>query len=629
MENRSFAGCRCAAAALGLGLLLLTQPAQAGMATLTVGTDADWAALPDSLRIHNFPLLVRLDSSTFDFSQVESDGSDLRFTAADGKPLYHQIDAWDAAAKRAAVWVRLDSLRGDAIRTIRMLWGNSAGNTPSNGSKVFDTADGFLGVWHLQEKADSAAGRFLDATAFGRHGTGFGLGAAATVPGLIGNTQTFDPANSTYISLGDVGAQRESTFTISMWVKGPGNQNDVRFFSETGAAADPIAGLGTGAGDGASKLDYYARNDAAVQLAGHVRSEATVFDGAWHYVALVQDRGAYTLFVDGKADARGSFKFPTLFSSTRTTLGAVLRSSLTGHFTGNIDEVRISRVIRSPDYLRALYENQKAGQDMVGPPVPDGCRERFGTDKDTVRVAEASSASVAGMAACALRWGWWKVVGDSAMAPLASQGAALEVPGDRVWGDSTYRLRFRALYGDGWRSKDVIVRIVENVPDPEFTLTVPPTWNGLDSLDLQPVILNLDALNAGPAPIIHYSWSRTGVDVAARENPRSLTLLQSFGSGPLTIGLCLDNGGAKKCKSATVDVREPSALGASLTKNAAVEFTDGFIHWNAPTRVRILSLDGKVLLDRTGRPGQNSEIPSAVRRALARRENKIRITPRP
>jgi hypothetical protein len=196
-----------------------------------------------------------------------------------------------------------------------------------------------------------------------------------------------------------------------------------------------------------------------------------------------------------------------------------------------------------------------------------------------------------------------------------------------VSGDSTYRLRFRALYGDAWRSKDVLVRIVENVPDPEFSLAAPPTWNGLDSLKLQPIILNLDAINAGPAPVIKYAWSRTGVDVATRENPHSLTLLQASVSGELVIGLCLDNGGAKVCKSATVNVQLPVGVKASLRERAPVEFANGYIEWNAPTQVRILSLDGRVLLDRTGLPGQRFEISPALRRSLDRREHKIRIVP--
>ncbi|MEO7955855.1 MAG: DUF2341 domain-containing protein [Fibrobacteria bacterium] len=622
---------RSATIAIGLVMLLLAQPAdsQIKKATLTVGTNADWAALPESLLVRNFPLLVRLDKTTFDFSQAQSNGSDLRFATVDNKPLPHQIESWDAAGGRAAIWVRLDSLKGGTTRAIRMSWGNPADISASNGAKVFDTTDGFLGVWHLQESADTVAGRFRDATGFERHGTGFHLAAAATVPGIIGNTQTFNPADSTYIHLGDVGASRspDSAYTLSMWVKGPGNQHDMRIFSESADSISPISTLGTGTGSETSRMDFYLRNDTATQLVDHGRTQAVVFDDAWHHVALVQDRGSYALFVDGREDKKGTFIYDTLFSSTRTTLGALQRSSVSNHFKGNIDEVQVSRVPRSPDYLRALYESQKAGQVMVGNPVPDGCTEQFGTTKDTVRVAELGSTSVAGVAACALRTVWDKVLDDSTLAPVTSQGLTLDITGGRVSGDTTYHIRFRALYGAIWRSKDVVVRIVENAPDPEFSLSAPQTWNGRDSLSLQPIILNLDAIHASQAPVIHYAWTRTGIDVSARENLSSLTLLQGLETGESVIGLCLDNGGTKACKSVTINVEVAAGLKASRPHGAEVEFANGFIHWNAKTQVRIHSLDGRILLDRTGRPGQKLEIPQALRRALDRREHQIRLTP--
>ncbi|HLP40210.1 MAG TPA: DUF2341 domain-containing protein, partial [Fibrobacteria bacterium] len=191
--NRSFVAGRVVAAAMSLGLVLLAQSAIARSATLTVGSNADWANLPESMVVRNFPLLVRLDSSTFDFAQARNDGSDLRFTTLDNKLLHHQIDSWDASKRQAAIWVQLDSLKGGTTRNIRMHWSNTGANMPPpNESKVFDTEEGFMGVWHLQEKADAAEGRFRDATVTGRHATGFGLTEAATVPGIIGNTQTFD-----------------------------------------------------------------------------------------------------------------------------------------------------------------------------------------------------------------------------------------------------------------------------------------------------------------------------------------------------------------------------------------------------------------------------------------------------
>ena len=54
-------------------------------------------------RGENFPLLVRIHQDFFDFSQAESRGEDIRFSA-NGKPLAYQIEHWNATGGHAAVW---------------------------------------------------------------------------------------------------------------------------------------------------------------------------------------------------------------------------------------------------------------------------------------------------------------------------------------------------------------------------------------------------------------------------------------------------------------------------------------------------------------------------------------------
>ena len=41
-------------------------------------------------------------------------------------------------------------------------------------------------------------------------------------------------------------------------------------------------------------------------------------------------------------------------------------------FEGDLDEVRIARVVRSPEWVRLEYENQRPLQTLVGPLVPPG-----------------------------------------------------------------------------------------------------------------------------------------------------------------------------------------------------------------------------------------------------------------
>ena len=82
---------------------------------------------------------------------------DLRFSA-EGKPLAYQIEQWDAAAGTASIWVRVPTIKGNARQAIRLHWGKTDVASESNGSAVFNAANGFLAVWHMTEPVKDDVG---------------------------------------------------------------------------------------------------------------------------------------------------------------------------------------------------------------------------------------------------------------------------------------------------------------------------------------------------------------------------------------------------------------------------------------------------------------------------------------
>src|SRR5271157_5957050 len=82
----------------------------------------------------NFPVLIRLTSSTFSpsiFSQANSDGSDIRFSKMDGTTSQpYQIERWDYANQVAEIWVKIDNVVGTTNggqTQFKMYWGNKIG----------------------------------------------------------------------------------------------------------------------------------------------------------------------------------------------------------------------------------------------------------------------------------------------------------------------------------------------------------------------------------------------------------------------------------------------------------------------------------------------------------------------
>jgi biopolymer transport protein ExbB len=104
-----------------------------------------------SSNVDSFPVLVRLTAGNFTFSQARNRGNDIRFTDGGKIPLSYEIEQWDSTNSAAAIWVSVPVVKGNDSTAIRMYWGNNGAVTQSNGAAVFDTANAFLGVWHLGE----------------------------------------------------------------------------------------------------------------------------------------------------------------------------------------------------------------------------------------------------------------------------------------------------------------------------------------------------------------------------------------------------------------------------------------------------------------------------------------------
>ncbi len=95
-------------------------------------------------------------------------------------------------------------------------------------------------------------------------------------------------------------------------------------------------------------------------------------------------------------------------------------------------------------------------------------------------------------------------------------------------------------------------------PLPEYTLTAPATWDGRQTITVQPNIANLALLQATGGTNFNYQWSVLGVPVIQQITPGVLTLTRSQGSGPMVVTLRLDNGGFEVTESVTIEVQEPA-----------------------------------------------------------------------
>jgi hypothetical protein len=325
---------------------------------VSLNTTPDGGGITDNL--DGFPLLVRLGPQNFDFSQARGHGEDIRFSDLDGAALPFEIETWDSAAGMAALWVRLDTVYGDTeCQYATMSWGNPSAQTQSNAAEVFDTADGFAGVWHLS----GPPGRYPDATINGN--TGQRIARPDSI-GVIGLCASFtDSGGFINCGMGPSLAMGEE-FTLSAWIKLADVSSDRsrRVVSNKWPWSDSLGCelVCNPVLDGGF-VSLVAQD--FLEVRGYINdlpSLSPVWESRWYYCAVTVDGSTGIVFKDGIELARDTTDSVLVRPSTQPL---IIGGTGSDWVNGLIDEVRVEKWGRSGDWVRLNFETQREDQKAV------------------------------------------------------------------------------------------------------------------------------------------------------------------------------------------------------------------------------------------------------------------------
>jgi len=336
--------------------------------SITLNTSAAGADTKNN--VYGFPVLVRLSSANFHFTEAKSDGSDIRFTSSSGDALPFEIEQWDAVTEHAAVWVKVDTVYGnDSTQKFIMYWGNIAASDLSKSTDVFDTAAGFQGVWHMNEIGNISAN---DATNNDFDGTAYHMSASESNSGMIGNARTFD-GDSSYITMPNTADSKldfpqDGYFTISAWVYADTIDNVYRTILTKGYEQYFL------------QLSYFPGDDPLWQFSVFRKednwnmSHTGAIQKQWVLLTGVRQGTDQYLYCNGVLVANTSAVYPQNTSRNTTndlSIGRFLKEATYptnfGYcfFKGSIDEVRICSVARNSDWIKLSYMNQKTDNRLV------------------------------------------------------------------------------------------------------------------------------------------------------------------------------------------------------------------------------------------------------------------------
>jgi len=195
-----------------------------------------------------------------------------------------------------------------------------------------------------------------------------GIDPSALVDGKRGKAMQFDGSTQYAYYTAAPGADtglpisRAAVWTVACWVKGAPKQSDRRVFSESNSGDfnnNPLVNIGTHNTGADGTVDLYFRNSTGGVQINHAHSPGTAYDNTWHHVALVDEYGKVTLYIDGQVNMTTTYTRSAPAQDT-TSIGAIVRGgggSISAYFNGAIDEVAAWDRALTPEEIQEVMNN--------------------------------------------------------------------------------------------------------------------------------------------------------------------------------------------------------------------------------------------------------------------------------
>jgi len=289
----------------------------------------------------DFPVMVALDPTRFDYTKAAADGQDLRFTDVAGAALAYEIEAWQPGG-RSIVWVSVPRIEANSdAGAIIMYSGNPSAPPPSIAARMTWSSN-YLAVFHM-------AGRLADSTATELAGSTstvvYSAGPIAEAMTLTHDFARIQP-----------GSTVEAIATMSGLMRV--DVEDMSGF--TSLITAPIVGdfpdrlyLGWHTGGPFAEIT----NDSGMTI--QLEAGASMLH-RWTHLGLVLDNGTVTLYVDGKSVTGSAYQGMLRPRELGLFIGADcdqcpldVQDASSDYLEGAVDELRFEGVARSAAWMDA------------------------------------------------------------------------------------------------------------------------------------------------------------------------------------------------------------------------------------------------------------------------------------
>lgn len=289
--------------------------------------------------LDDFPVLVAPTPATIDYAVVTNPMTELRFTDAGGGDLKFEIEYWNPGGE-SIVWVEVPRIDASSDADhIFMHFGPGEVGTHDAAAVWGD----YELVTHLGGSLQDRSNHGHDATLVNTLASGGYLGGATMFSGLGDQRITFDSSTGLFDGW--------TRFALELWIR-PEYANIAAINGEP-----RVLDKGDSLNGGRLFPTFAVPPAIVMQVDLHLTSNNDVYlnaptpPDAWTHILYTYDGDAVRLYRNGTQQGMASVSNKQLVPGT---LPFFLGAASNG-FRGLIDEVRISRVARSADWVRAQH----------------------------------------------------------------------------------------------------------------------------------------------------------------------------------------------------------------------------------------------------------------------------------
>lgn len=258
-------------------------------------------------------------------------------------------------------WVNVPAIDATVDTTLYVYYGRA---DAADASSTDAWNANYVAVWHMGDVVDATTGRahgHRDSTAGGHHAHHYRGGARVT--GQLGGGQSYDGTEAYYDGVTYNAALHPDPMTLEAWVS----------FGKLDKGEQALIGCTQAAGYGLAEdvIDKYVTFSVwggGSYYRGRV-SEAGLSVDTWYHIVGVYDGAASRLYCNGAEATPASYVGAITYGITNQLMfGADPDGNITPgmFFTGALDEIRLSNVARSPEWIAFAYTNMTSGGYVLG-----------------------------------------------------------------------------------------------------------------------------------------------------------------------------------------------------------------------------------------------------------------------